>query len=152
MRTEERKREIIDKAYIADDGTVFWNEEKCKKYEEFKKEEKERKKFAKGIKPFLTDFDACPINWDAGMFTDLNEYKWMKVQSKKGYEKLKEVLGDEYLTEPTMYPFWYCAEVEYGNDFIGQTDYNYDLQGLINDTKTFFENLGYEIEVKRKEN
>lgn len=88
MKREEIKKtieQVVEVQYIAEDGTVFWNEEECKKYEEsalfvvsknLKKLSKER---------------SCIFNL-FGEGSEENEIEIFDIQNKNDLDNLKKYL------------------------------------------------------------
>jgi len=140
--------------YIANDGRCFSNKDKCINYEkeiESKNQEEIRiKKFKEDIGKYELDINLPPLNADAGAFSDLSTYHWMEVKNKNEYKKLKKLLKDENLKEPIKYPYYYCSEEMYDEEFIKQTEYNYTIDDVIEWTRNFYEMFGYEINIERR--
>ena len=153
MKVIEEQRIVKNKIYIAEDGKEFATKIECEKYEKEEKERKEKELFDRKVKNFIYDKNGCcPLDYSCG-FSDLSTYTWLKVENEKEYEELKKIMddGNYELKKPTKYPYYYCIEDEYGNEFTGFTDYNWTIDDCINNAKSFFSNFGYDVEVKRKE-
>lgn len=149
MQKISKQKTITETVYEAIDGEIFFTEKECEKYEEKIKENKRKKEFKEKIQKYIYDDNGrCPINFDAGCFSDLSTYTWLKVENKEEFEKMNDILGNE-LKEPKFYPYYWCVENEYNTEFEGLTNYVDDFDSCIKQTKLFFKKFGYEVEIKK---
>lgn len=152
MRTEERKEtktiEVVNKIYIADDGTEFTDEEECAKYEA----KKEKERLFEELKPYLIKYGDIPINTDA-LYSDLSEYRYYKVPNKSVLDIIARYYDGEVCTrDDASFPTIVCIEetLDYCNGYGGDV-YEYYLDQMMNVTKNFFNNIGVDVEFRNAE-
>jgi hypothetical protein len=115
MRIEEiteTKEVIVKKLYIANDGTVFNNEEECKKHEKTSELMSEYNKLVKGN---ISEFDLFFENGDVDYSYDIVE-----VKKENDIEIVNKVLNnieknEKQIKEPGMYLIGHdCDDNIYG--------------------------------------
>lgn len=131
----EEEREI----YVADDGKEFKTKRECISYE--KNLEKEREiKAAERLR--ISDLDEfVPLSTDGSVNGD-NMFRWYKVKNEEEFN----ILNMEYSNnlQPDNYPETICVET------VGHIAYDYHLSRMMEDTKNFWEKLGYEVTFEKE--
>lgn len=136
----EAEREV----YIADDGKKFETERECIFYET--NLEKERKiKAAEKLRLHNYD-DVLPLSTD-GCVNENNIFRWYKVKNEKDFNVLNAACK-EALTRPEKYPEIICVETT-GYEPYMDDSYDWHMSKMMEDTKDFWNDLGYEVTFKK---
>ena len=155
MKTAKRK-ELVEKYvpqyveeerefYVADDGNEFETERECIFYES--NLEKERKiKAAEKLRLHNYD-DVLPLSTD-GCVNENNIFRWYKVKNEDDFNILNAAYK-EALTRPEKYPEIICVETAGYEPYIDDP-YDWHMSNMMEDTKEFWNDLGYEVTFKKE--
>lgn len=155
MRTEIKKEqvekyikqlvEVEREVYVADDGKKFKTERECINYEKNLLKEREIKAAEKLKIPDSDEF--IPLSTD-GLVNGDNTFRWYKARSEEEFNILNAAY-EEALTKPDNYPEIICVEtvghIPYMNDA-----YDYHTSRMMEDTKNFWEKLGYKVTFEKE--
>lgn len=154
MKTEIKKeqiekyvKQIVEeerKIYVADDGKEFTTEKECISYEKNLLKEREIKA-AERLR--ISDLDEfVPLSTD-GLANENNTFRWYKVKNEEEFNILNKAYSNNL--QPDNYPEIICVEtveyVPYVNDA-----YDYHLSRMMEDTKNFWEKLGYKVTFEKE--
>lgn len=138
--TEVVVREV--KKYIAEDGTMFYDEAGCKRYE---------KELARAdLKAKLDLIEQC--NEARGMtpldgceYMEYHDYNWYRPKTSEEANVLQEWFRLEYPIEDEEIGQWICIEET------DDTAWSYALGYSIIHVKKFFDKFGYDVQIMKKE-
>ena len=141
VQTELVVREV--QRYVAEDGKVFATEADCKRYEyELSRSALEAK--VKLIETCKAAENFTPL--DSGEYMEYHEYKWYRPKNREEADLLIEYFNLEYDAILTSeIGDWVCIEE---SDDCG---WSCPLKYSIIHTKKFFELLGYDVTITKKE-
>lgn len=143
VNTRQELVTYTDRVYVADDGTEFEYEWKCKEYEKELREKKaENVKHCKHLDGYA--------NFDGMEYMECNSYRWYKPESEEDIEILNKAFFDygaysdnideSYIGE------WICIEETDDGDAYIST-----LEQGINYARKILSALGYEMIITEKE-
>lgn len=149
-------KEIIKKTYEAFDGKIFVNKKDCEKYEDRKRREADqahedyKRLFEMKVNEVIPLCEHT-LNFESWYFN------WFKVNNKEDLELINRHIKEEIL-EVHHFPSYVCIEssIDIWNhsnrkmNHIGE--YGATFEKCIVDAKYFFNEFGYDIEIKKREN
>ena len=132
--------------YIAIDGTKFYTERECKRYEKgLEKEEliKRAEKFR------IKDLDyRVPID-DSALPSENNYFVWYKVETPEDFDVIDKAYRNQ-VVEPETYPEMICVETNGNEEYEGDV-YSYNLSGMKASTEYFWKDMGYKVTFEKVE-
>lgn len=141
MQEVKREQVYITTKYIAADGKEFDTPEKCKAYEM----EMERALIDLSDIEFIEAMDFCPC--DGGCYDEGSTYHWYKINSEGDRVRIafKYNLSNSEM-ECAQVGGIICVEEGYADSYIIPLRYSLDYM------EKLFSRLGFEIEIRPKEN
>ena len=143
-RKEMQLREVEINTYIADDGTMFDDFNKCENYENQLKISDLRKK----LNQIQTceDLRGCtPL--DGGEYMEYHDYVWYLPKNQEECDIITEYYGLEYSVLDINE--WVCVEC-CDSDYPKEDSWSMPLIDSIDHIKAFFDKLGYDVTISKR--
>lgn len=140
---KQRVEEDLE-VYIANDGEEFENETECIFYENNLEKERKINAAEKLRIPNLDELTPLSVN---GLVDENNTFRWYKVKNEDEFN----ILNMAYLNDlqPDNYPEIICVET-IGYEPYKDQAYDYHMSRMMEDTKDFWEKLGYKVTFEKE--
>lgn len=154
MKTEIKKEQVEKyvkqlveeerKIYVADDGKEFTTEKECISYEKNLLKEREIKAAERLRISDLDEFVPLSTN---GLVNGDNTFRWYKVRNEEEFDILNRAYSNNL--QPDNYPETICVETVGHIPYMDDA-YDYHTSRMMEDTKNFWEKLGYKVTFEKE--